>query len=371
MKIAFLLNSLAIGGSEKKIVNLANRISEKGWNVSVIYVSGSNELEVNLNDTVTVTKLREVDESFYSGINSACDFLIEKGVDTVFTVNMYPLLYVIKAKVKRGKKLRFVSLTNTTKFETIEKELQMLVYRSALFFADHIAYGAEAQKLLWQKKYKLGKMPASILYNGVDTDKYSRNSALDLHASLLHEKLQLAKFDFVFCTVAQLRIEKRHQDIIEACAKLKSSDINVACMFVGGGNPSYQQKLRSLAEHYKVIDNIKFVGQVDDCRPYLVASNAFLLASESETFSNAALEAMALSLPVLMSDVGGAPEMVKQGSNGYLFEALNPGAMAKKMQQLISKTEKQRLGQNARQRVEREFSYQAMVKNYMDVAQHV
>ncbi|MDC5819329.1 glycosyltransferase family 4 protein [Vibrio europaeus] len=371
MKIAFLLNSLAIGGSERKVVNLANRISEKGWDVSVMYVSGSNELEVNLDDSITVIKLREVNDSFYSGINSACDFLIDKGIETVFTVNMYPLLYAIKAKVKRGKNLRFVSLTNTTQFETVKKELQMLVYRSALFFADHIAFGAEAQKLLWQKKYKLGKMPASILYNGVDTEKFCRNFSLEQHASLLQEELQLAKFDFVFCTVAQLRIEKRHQDIIEACAKLKSHDVNVACMFVGAGTPSYQQTLRALAEQHNVTENIIFIGQVDDCRPYLVASDAFLLASESETFSNAALEAMALSLPVLMSDVGGAPEMVEQGSNGYLFEALNPGAMAQQMRQLISQTEEQGLGQNARKRVERDFSNQAMVKNYMDVAQHV
>ncbi len=369
MNIVFLLNSLAIGGSERKVVKLANQISDKGWNVSILYVSGSNELQSEINGSVTVLKLKNEKENFIQGVNKTCHFITRNNIETVFTVNMYPLLYAIKAKMHLRKKLRFVSLTNTTQFETFKKKIQMIVYRCALIFADHIVFGANAQKKIWIKRYRLRNKQSSVLYNGVDTDIYSRNDMLNAIADSLKHDLSLDKFDFVFCTVAQLRIEKRHQDIIEACSRLKRKGKNIACLFVGGGKSDYKKTLQTMARKYEVSDNIKFIGQVSDCRPYIIASDSFLLASESETFSNAALEAMSLSLPVLMSNVGGAQEMIKEGYNGFLFDALNIDSLEKKMQMMISQNNDV-LCQNSRDRVERHFSYKAMVDNYMDIAKH-
>ncbi|WP_281544138.1 glycosyltransferase family 4 protein [Grimontia sp. SpTr1] len=369
MKVAFILNSLSIGGSERKIVNIANRMSDNGWDVSILYISGSNELQPDIYKSITVLKLTHSRESFFNAIKRSFKYITENNIDSVFTVNMYPLLFALGPKIKLQSKLRMISLTNTTHFECIKKKVQMLIYRLALSFSDHIVFGANCQKKIWKNRYLLHHIPSSVIYNGVDTYKFSLSKEISEKSDILRKDLSLESYDCTFCTVAQLRVEKRHIDIIDACAHLKQKGINVACMFVGGSSNEYQQELLERAKKYGVVNNIKFIGQVDDCRPYLAASNCFLLASESETFSNAALEAMSLSLPVLMTNVGGASEMVIENNNGFLFNALDPQSMANKMELIIS-GQQDHLGYNARKRVTDSFSYQSMIKSYMDIAHH-
>ncbi|MGF1766066.1 glycosyltransferase family 4 protein [Enterovibrio makurazakiensis] len=369
MKIAFLLNSLSIGGSERKIINIANRISEKGWSVSIIYISGSSELQGHIDESIDVIKLRGQGDSIFIALRKSYDYIIRKRIETIFTVNMYPLVFAFIPKLSLGKKLRMVSLTNTTYFECFKKKFQMLIYRLILSLSDHIVFGAQSQMTIWNRKYLLGRIPSSVIYNGVDTDRFSNTNVSSDEVTFTRDNLAIEGFDFTFCTVAQLRIEKRHIDIIEACEYLKKNGINVACLFVGGSSKEYKETLKVKAKINNVAENIKFIGQVNDCRPYLLASDCFLLASESETFSNATLEAMSLSLPVLITNVGGAPEMVDEDINGFLFEPLNPKSLAEKMELVISRNNDQ-LGNNAREKVTTDFSYKSMVKSYMEISHH-
>jgi glycosyltransferase involved in cell wall biosynthesis len=104
-----------------------------------------------------------------------------------------------------------------------------------------------------------------------------------------------------------------------------------------------------------------------DVRPVLAILDVFVLPSlYIETFSNAALEAMAMGTPVVLSRIGGAAEMVRDGEEGYLLE---PHDLALRLPDLLERLARdpqlrERMSANARSRVERKFGFQNMVARY-------
>jgi glycosyltransferase involved in cell wall biosynthesis len=83
-----------------------------------------------------------------------------------------------------------------------------------------------------------------------------------------------------------------------------------------------------------------------------------------ETFSIAALEAMALARPMVMSDIGGAREQVGHGDNGLIFPPGNIAALADQLRRLAEPRLRRRMGERARERVAREFDIGRMVRRY-------
>ena len=114
-------------------------------------------------------------------------------------------------------------------------------------------------------------------------------------------------------------------------------------------------------------------GFQQDVRPLLAASDAIALPSTSvETFSLAALEAMALGRPVVLPQIGGAAEMVRPGENGFLF----PGARhrrrwSRSLAALAEPALRERMGAAARATVEARFSERAMVDRYEGLLQQL
>jgi glycosyltransferase involved in cell wall biosynthesis len=120
------------------------------------------------------------------------------------------------------------------------------------------------------------------------------------------------------------------------------------------------------AEMAGVIDRVIFPGVLKDVRPAVSAMDVFVLPSRAvETFSNAALEAMSLARPVVLSNIGGAAEMVEHGKSGYLFEIEDSAVLAELLIELYdSEPMRDRIGQAARLRVMKQFHFEAMLDGY-------
>ena len=108
----------------------------------------------------------------------------------------------------------------------------------------------------------------------------------------------------------------------------------------------------------------------DDVRPLLGACDAVALCSQSvETFSLAALEAMALARPVVHSDIGGAAEMIRPGHEGYLFPAGDTPMLVEKLAALADGGERARMGAIARETVRARFAERHMIDRYESLLQ--
>lgn len=369
MRVAFLLNSLGLGGSERKVIRVSNEMAKRGISVHLLYLGGDECLKNNVDAAVNLVNVKSNVNGLYAGNKFVYHYLKQHNIDNLFTVNMYPLLFIMLSRFVIGKRFNWIALINTTYFETTKKELQMLIYRPVLSLTSKNIFGANNQLEIWRSKYFFGKSsPLEVLYNGVDTQRFNVNQLLSQNAEEISKDLCLNEFQAVFVSVAQLRVEKGHKDIIDAAAQAKKLGRNYAFVFVGKGSESYENELKRYAQRKDVVNNIKFIGQVADPRPYLICSDAFVLASETETFSNAALEAMSLGLPAILSDVGGAGEMVENGFNGFLFEKNEEGSLFSALEAYVASDSKL-LSKNAISRIKSNFTFEKMVENYIKLTQ--
>jgi glycosyltransferase involved in cell wall biosynthesis len=170
---------------------------------------------------------------------------------------------------------------------------------------------------------------------------------------------------FVVGSVGRLAPEKNQAVLIDAVAELRSRSLDAHLLLVGEG--TMRSELQRRAEERGIRPHVTFAGAQRDVRPALSAMDVFVLPSTHiETFSNAALEAMAMCKPVVLSRIGGAVEMVREGMDGV---TLDTTSLATSLPSLLARLQADRawregLGQAARIRVIQRFSLHTMVERY-------
>jgi L-malate glycosyltransferase len=137
-------------------------------------------------------------------------------------------------------------------------------------------------------------------------------------------------------------------------------------ILVGPGND--RQRLTELAETLGISRRVQFVGAVDNPADYLRAADLFVLPSVAEGMSNSLLEAMATALPCVVSGIGGNTDLIADGETGRLVMSPTAQSWSNTLLELLEKPdEAQRLGANARQRIDREFAHNVVVDRYLEL----
>jgi glycosyltransferase involved in cell wall biosynthesis len=191
------------------------------------------------------------------------------------------------------------------------------------------------------------------IYNGLDLANWS-TAPQSLHPT---DKLLVT-------TIGNIRHVKGHDIFIKAAAAIVPQFPNV-CFSIAGGvlEPAYFEELQALIHTLNLGDHFQFAGGVTNLHEHLSAANIFVLPSRSEGFSNAIVEAMAASLPVVATDVGGNAEAVQDGINGFIVPSEDPQALAAAIMQLLSDPAKsEAMGAAGKQRVAERFTVDAMMK---------
>ena len=158
-------------------------------------------------------------------------------------------------------------------------------------------------------------------------------------------------------TVGRCSEQKRQQDLIEATALLVSRGVSLRVIIVGDG--LLLPSLKELAQARGVAKVVDFRGALSNLhvQELLLKADIFVLASEWESFGLVTVEAMAASLPTVVSDGGASPELVVPGKTGFIYPVGDVQALANRLQELIADGEKRsRFGKAARSRAEQHFS---------------
>lgn len=359
----FILGQLIVGGSERKTVRTVNALRRRGLDVHLGYLNGPDTLRAEVDASVSIVCFDRQGKFSWPAVQRLKHYVEVHGIARIVCINLYPLLYASALRLAMGKDAPSIVVSvNTTFFLSAKEALSMLIYTPLMWRVDRVVFGCDFQLKHWRKKYRLANRKCEYIYNGVDQTLFSPN-AIERSVSNLRESFGLSDTDFVIGTVGQLRPEKHQRDLIITVQRLRMLGISAQALLVGSG--SEEKALRNLSEELDVSASIKFIGELKDVRPALLACNVFALTSLSETFSNAALEAMAMGRAVVLSDAGGAGEMVSEGVNGFLFQPGDIDKLAQILALLAKDSELvKQMGQAARCSVEEKFSFSRMVDDY-------
>jgi glycosyltransferase involved in cell wall biosynthesis len=177
------------------------------------------------------------------------------------------------------------------------------------------------------KKYfeEIGVKNIAIIPNGIDLEKFKN---LDQKKS--RENLEI-KNEFLIITVARLEKVKGIEYLIKAAKIISINQQNqYKSVFLIIGDGSQRKNLENLVRKLNLEDKVRFLGQIPNEKipEYLVAADCFVLPSLREGFGIVILEAMACGVPVIGTNVGGIPDIIKDGENGILVEPKNSEKLA-------------------------------------------
>jgi len=160
---------------------------------------------------------------------------------------------------------------------------------------------------------------------------------------------------------------KNHAILLQAAEILISRGMPVRVLLVGSG-PELAKLKESVAASPRLSGRVVFAGADSDVPALLNAMDVFVLPSLSEGMSNTLLEAMASSLPVVATRVGGNPELVEEERSGWLFEPGDVMALAAILERIGRDSNlREGLGQAARRRAVQHFSLEGMVGSYRNL----
>ena len=187
-------------------------------------------------------------------------------------------------------------------------------------------------------QYRITSKPLSIIangnINGVDLTYFDPYLFSDEDKAEQSQKLGIEKQDFVFVFLGRLVRDKGVAELVEAFTKLNATG-RIKLLLVG----DYEQNLDPLPA--KIVSDIEMypdiisVGFVKDVRPYLSISDVLVLASYKEGFPNSVLQAAAMGLPCIVTDISGNNEIITHGDTGWIIPVRNTEALQEAMKKAL------------------------------------
>jgi glycosyltransferase involved in cell wall biosynthesis len=346
--VMLLGDTLNIGGSEGQFVEVATALTRSGWNVHAACVRAEGPLRAKvLAAGVDVWSCGP--PSFKSprlagSVLKLARYCRRHEIALLHAFDFYSnILAVLTARLARIPRV----IASQRELESLRPRHQRAVQRMTLRFAtDIVANSTPAADDIRRASPRL-RHRTVVVPNGVDTSRFSPTP-------------RPTSAIVTIGTLANARAEKGLHVFIQAASML--SVRHPATRFRLWGDGPLRRHLEELAERLGIARQVEFCGRTTEPEHALRGLDVFVLPSLSEACPNAVLEAMATALPVVASDVGGIPDLVRHGETGYLVRPNSPRELASAIEALIDdRRSAKELGARGRARVVREFGMDRLI----------
>lgn len=341
-KLAFYIGSLVQGGAERVFVNLAEYFRNKGYQIVMVTQyrkADEYELAEGIRRVISDISPEETTGSrllnFYRRVNRLHRIWKEEEPDLVLScVGKNNFMAIVTTMFTKTEPV--VSVVGEAGEEYPNKLMKFLA--NLLFpFASGVILQTERSRGFFSKRVSKS---AVILPNS-------------LNPLFLRERYQ-GEREKRIVSVGRLDANKNHEMMFRAFAGLADRYPEYTLTVYGEGE--LRETLQKLIAFLSMEEKIYLPGVVPDVADKIGKASLFLLTSYSEGISNALMEAMALGLPVIATDVpsGGTQELIRHGENGLIIPAGDAGALEEAMDRLLSDREfAERLGTQAHKIQER------------------
>ncbi len=182
----------------------------------------------------------------------------------------------------------------------------------------------------------------------------------------MKKKLNISDDTLIIGTLGRLSPEKNLTLFLKAFAEIVKQHPNLHALIVGDGQE--REALKTSAKDLNIENKCSFIGHITDVANYYNLLDIQVMPSLTEGMPYSALEGMCMEIPLVASDAGGIPEVVKHGVTGLLFPSENLSAFVESLLTLVqSKQTRLKLGQAGKERIEQHFTPQVRTQQFIDL----
>ena len=226
----------------------------------------------------------------------------------------------------------------------MKKRILYAVERLTYRCATHVYPNSKGLMDFTQKKHLAEKTPLQIIgkgsSNGIDTGHFNANSISDQELIKCQKKWTIAQDDFVFLFIGRLVGNKGINELVVAFEQLSSKLPKVKLLLVGPQETTLDPLAKSTMNAIDQNPRIILTGYQQDVRPFFKSAQVFVFPSYREGFPNVVLQAGAMGVPCIVSDINGCNEIIEDEINGFVVPPKQIQPLVEKMQFLYKDLEK-------------------------------
>lgn len=344
LRVLLFVQLLELGGSERQCVEMAKALSSEGVQVSVGVMRGAGPLRSQLEqagipviDFPVGSLLRP--RAVFQGLRLAA-FIGRNRFDVVHACDLYANLFAIPAARLAGVPVTVSSqrdLSDSAWYTPTRRKILREIQKLSTW----VFVNSNAIRSYLAKDDGIDPARIRVIYNGIDTSRFPNASGERLtFLAPQHRRIAM---------VANMHVDvKGHAELLEAAQRVCARHPNTRFLLIGDG--ALREEFKKQAGAMDVEKNIIFLGHRTDVPRLLAGCEMGVLASRAEGLPNAVLEYMAAGLPVIATNVGGIPEIVRHEVTGLLVPPRDSSALAAAILRLLDERQLcERLGQNAKE----------------------
>jgi glycosyltransferase involved in cell wall biosynthesis len=352
--LAFVIDELEVGGSQRQLHLIATGLARRGWQVQVICLQPILAMAPDFTEAgipvQVMQKHSKLDVRLVAGLRR---FFLTHGVGMVHAMSSTAEFFAGLAARCCG--IPFVASIRDAHLplpfsHRMGKRLSCVLAHAVVANSQEGARAAVADRLVAADKVR-------VIANGM------RWHPPAISREEMRRRLGLPLTTPVVLSVGRLVWRKRYELTLAIARRTETWQPAPHFLIVGGG-PLHDALAEQIQAH-GLGERVHLLGERRDVSALLAASDVYLSTSIFEGLSNSIMEAMIAAVPVLAAADGGTPELIHDGETGLLFPAGDLTDAFIKFERLVRDPAlRARLGCQARQRIETVFNYDAMISQY-------
>ncbi len=363
INLALIIPSLCYGGAERQVVEIAR------------YINRYDDFDAKIITLSDFTPLLPVDDELRQKLhvikkNSKYDvFVIWRLVRLLNKLNIHVVhaflfnTEIASRLIKHLSKVKVVIGSERNADYKISKP-RWFVLKLTSYFLDAVVSNSSSGAAYHQKLYGLSQDKYSVVYNGVDTERFRVRNKQECRAAL-----DIDNSVFLIGMFASFKSQKNHLALFEAILALQNTGRPIKLLLAGdtllsdfGATLGYKKEVLDRLVDTGLDQNTLIVGNRKDVENLYPACDICVLPSLHEGTPNVVLESMACGIPNVITDVSDNSILVKNGEEGFVVPPGDVDALRDAIERLIADDElRNRMGKNARDAATERYSLSRMV----------
>ena len=353
MRIAHLINDLDYGGAEKIVASLAACQCRQGDSIHLVCLRDLGAQPVDLtglvNAGVQLVTLGKPEGIHVGTLRKLAALLRSQRIDVVHTHNHLVHHYGAAAGRMAGTPAIVTTLHGSASLRS-SAAWSKAVFRASCAVSHRVVSVCAQVDAFLRKDLRLPAGKLCVVENGIDLEQF------------LAVPPRAPDGTMTFGTIGRLDPVKDHASLLRAFASLSSRHSNIRLRLLGDG--ALRSELEALAKSLSISNIVQFNGFDPDTAGFLCGVDIYVISSRSEGLPLTLLEAMGAGRPVVATNVGGIPDVIRTAGENWLCQPESPAELAKAMEAALRDTRLAEIGKENRIAVQEHYSVDRMTRDY-------